>query len=315
MQKEVAWWQHWVGGTLGGILGVLVSHPLDTVKTMAQNDRQSARDGMFRTGVKAVRSGGARSLYSGMSAPLAGVPAIKAVVFGINGQAGQAMRKLQGKQPLAPLSYGELYVTSTLAAAGGCLVATPIERVKILQQTQVITSTTAVKHGQKSGSLACARGLVRAGGLPALFVGMRASLAQDLPTYPIYFCTFEWSLGQVAATTEQTPGEHPSLFTTAMCGSFAGVMMWIPAIPLDVAKTRIQADSGGLKYKSILHCSTRTASCPLYYFESYCSSPDCILCIGSYGDNPKRGTDGNVSRITAINTSSNTYGSGNLYWL
>ena len=76
------------------------------------------------------------------------------------------MRKLQGKQPLAPLSYGELYVTSTLEAAGGCLVATPIERVKILQQTQVITSTTAVKHGQKSGSLACARGLVRAGVKP-----------------------------------------------------------------------------------------------------------------------------------------------------
>jgi hypothetical protein len=126
----VSAWQHWLGGTVGGALGVVASHPLDTVKTLVQCDAQSARAGMIKTGAALIRRAGVRALYSGIGAPLVGLPAIKAVLFGCNGQAAAGVRWVQGRPDGSSLSWAELCLTSTIGGAGACLVATPVERVR-----------------------------------------------------------------------------------------------------------------------------------------------------------------------------------------
>ena len=109
---------------------------------------------------------------------------------------------------------------------GRCVVATPVERLKILQQVQVTRCAP-------TATWACARDLVRARGVGSLFVGLRSAIWRDLPTYPLYFFAYDWARAKA--------GPEPSAPALAGCGAFAGVLMWLSTYPLDVAKTRIQA--------------------------------------------------------------------------
>ena len=94
-------------------------------------------------------------------------------------------------------------------------------------------SAAAQAQAQPMGSFGCARELVRTGGLRSLFLGLGASFARDLPTYPLYFCSFEWGLAKLSppASRAVDPAtgrrERPPLLATAVAGSCAGVLMWM----------------------------------------------------------------------------------------
>ena len=64
-------WQYYLKGAFAGMTGILLSHPLDTVKTHIQTGH-ALRD--FTPGL--------RNLYRGLLPPLLGVGLEKAVVFG-----------------------------------------------------------------------------------------------------------------------------------------------------------------------------------------------------------------------------------------
>eukprot|EP00933_Yihiella_yeosuensis_P067044 TRINITY_DN7164_c0_g1_i4.p1 TRINITY_DN7164_c0_g1~~TRINITY_DN7164_c0_g1_i4.p1 ORF type:complete len:156 (-),score=15.71 TRINITY_DN7164_c0_g1_i4:131-598(-) len=68
-------WRPFAAGSVAGVGNVLVGHPLDTLKVRLQVARQS--------GPSAPRALAARSLYSGVLAPLATTPWLSAVNFGI----------------------------------------------------------------------------------------------------------------------------------------------------------------------------------------------------------------------------------------
>ena len=104
--------QNYLNGWISGVNAILISHPIDTIKTNIQEKKPV--DLKFR------------SLYRGLMAPLIGVGLEKAIVFGTY---EVAMKKTNNHA----LSGG-------IAGLSASFIVTPFERVKILLQTnQTIT--------------------------------------------------------------------------------------------------------------------------------------------------------------------------------
>ena len=100
-------WKAFSYGYLGGMAGIVASHPFDTMKTHIQEGKTIPKS--------LVR------LYRGISAPLLGVGLEKSLVFGVYHNTYR---------------YTDSYALSGgLAGLTASLVVTPFERLKILWQT------------------------------------------------------------------------------------------------------------------------------------------------------------------------------------
>lgn len=101
-----------VYGSLGGLTGILLSHPIDTIKTRIQSQKaQTIKD--------AVKM---KKYYSGLSAPLIGVMLEKSIVFGFY--------ELSKKHNL------NNFVSGLIGGFMSTLIVTPIERIKINLQNK-----------------------------------------------------------------------------------------------------------------------------------------------------------------------------------
>jgi len=105
-------WQYYVKGAMAGMTGILLSHPVDTVKTHIQTGR-ALRD--FKPGLG--------NLYRGLLPPLAGVGLEKAIVFGTYNYALGELENI----PLA----------GAIAGFSAAVIVTPYERLKILKQNNI----------------------------------------------------------------------------------------------------------------------------------------------------------------------------------
>ena len=105
-------YKNFMYGWLAGVNAVIVSHPIDTIKTNIQE--------------KKVINYNFRSLYKGLSAPLVGVGLEKAVVFGVF----ESTRKYTGSD----------VISGALAGTSASFVVAPFERIKILLQTNQVIS-------------------------------------------------------------------------------------------------------------------------------------------------------------------------------
>ena len=106
--------ENFINGWIAGMSAILVSHPIDTIKTNIQEKKPV--DLKFR------------SLYRGLSAPLIGVGLEKAIVFGTF----ETSRKFTNSDILS----------GAISGLSASFIVTPFERIKILFQTnQEITKT------------------------------------------------------------------------------------------------------------------------------------------------------------------------------
>ena len=108
---------YYVKGGLSGMFGIILSHPIDTIKTHIQSGKSLNQ---FKFNPK--------NLYKGITAPLLGVGFEKAIVFGTYNFLNKDMK---------------LSIPLSGAGAGlfASLIVTPYERIKILKQNNtVITS-------------------------------------------------------------------------------------------------------------------------------------------------------------------------------
>ena len=105
-------WQYYLKGAFAGMTGILLSHPLDTVKTHIQTGH-ALRD--FTPGL--------RNLYRGLLPPLLGVGLEKAVVFGTYNYFNKKLDNI-------PLS-------GAIAGLNAAVIVAPYERLKILKQNNI----------------------------------------------------------------------------------------------------------------------------------------------------------------------------------
>lgn len=189
---------------------------------------QSGRGTALECTKALLKEGSLSVAYRGVRAPLGGIAAVNAIVFGAYGNTRRALPNPDS-----------LMTHATAGAAAGMLqsfACSPVELVKTRQQL------ACAGDGMPSGAWAGARHIVRTGGCRALFRGLSVTMTRDCPAFAIYFTSYE----------VMTRGNQ-SVMRVFMGGGIAGMLSWALLYPIDVVKSRFQGDAVG-RYAGAWDC-------------------------------------------------------------
>lgn len=191
-------------GALAGMVGITLSHPFDTIKTCIQDN-------------KPVKLG-IRSLYNGFLPPLFGVGFEKAIVFGVYTNTFSYLQTYNfndiSKNTLA----------GGLSGLSASLIVTPVERIKILLQTNNKININQLNFRY-------------------LFRGLNATFTRETPGFAIYFNVYEGLKKQFYTINNETI----PLASSFLFGGTSGLSAWLFIYPQDCIKTRMQSNSSCTK--------------------------------------------------------------------
>lgn len=145
-------YKHFINGSISGMFGVILSHPIDTIKTSIQDNKKVNLN--------------ARYLYRGILPALSGVGLEKAVVFGFYNNSYYYCSKYFNDFYAIPIS-------GLMSGIGASLVVTPVERLKILSQTG---HKLELKYFHPS----------------SLYRGITATFTREVPGFAIYFSNYNY---------------------------------------------------------------------------------------------------------------------------
>nr|XP_023408339.1 solute carrier family 25 member 48 [Loxodonta africana] len=206
--------------------------------------------------------------FKGMSFPLASIAVYNSVVFGVfsNTQRFLSQRRCRELEASPSHTLSDLLLASMVAGVVSVGLGGPVDLIKIRLQMQTQPFREANQHlkpravalgGQPAyhGPVHCMATIVRSEGLPGLYRGASAMLLRDVPGYCLYFIPYvflnEW------ITPEACAG--PSPCAVWLAGGMAGAISWGTATPMDVVKSRLQADGVYFsKYKGVLDCISQS---------------------------------------------------------
>nr|CAI5857361.1 unnamed protein product [Callosobruchus analis] len=218
-----------IAGWFGGMAGVVVGHPLDSVKVLLQS--QDCRNPKYTGSIHCFRSilkkDGVRGLYRGVYSPLMGVAGVNAIVFGVY---GTCLRNMSDPDSLKSHALA--------GAAAGLLqsfVCGPVELVKSRMQ---------VAADACQSTYLCFKNIYMKEGIKGLNRGITLTILREVPSFSSYFFVYEY----LTRTNSPEPVSTPRML---FAGGAAGVFTWAISYPMDVLKTRMQVDS---RYKSSYDC-------------------------------------------------------------
>uniref|UniRef100_A0A7N9CEP2 Solute carrier family 25 member 29 n=1 Tax=Macaca fascicularis TaxID=9541 RepID=A0A7N9CEP2_MACFA len=114
-----------LAGCAGGVAGVLVGHPFDTVKVrlQVQSMEKPQYRGTLHCFKSIIKQESVLGLYKGLGSPLMGLTFINALVFGVQ---GNTLRALGHDSPL------NQFLAGAAAGAIQCVICCPMELAKTL---------------------------------------------------------------------------------------------------------------------------------------------------------------------------------------
>ncbi|TPX09594.1 uncharacterized protein E0L32_009195 [Thyridium curvatum] len=265
-------------GYISGAVGIVIGNPLDLVKVRLQAGPAAAESkppasaiaspaaaavspsslpsSPHASAVEAARPlRSAASLVTGAAAPILGYGALNALLFVSYNRAEAALGRLFPPTAVTGSSSSiiittpatSLWTTWLAGCAGGLatwVVSTPTELVKCRAQL--------ARGPPDDSSWRAARHIFRReGGLRGFYFGGAVTAARDGIGYGFYFwayelCTRWWMAAADAAAHQQQQQHKETLWSSEaarvlLCGGVAGVVTWASVFPLDVVKTRVQA--------------------------------------------------------------------------
>lgn len=203
----------WMGAA-SGMVGISAVYPVDVVKTRLQNSSSGA--GTIQLFQSIVRSEGYAAFYKGLVPQLCGTGPDKAISLGT--------RTLISKFQDDPTCTRSI---ATAAAGAGMIQSTimsPFEIVKVRMQ---------LDSSKTMGSI------IRSLGGRGLYRGFSACFARDVAFSTTYFTLYE------LAKQRMNIADGGSLGWALVAGIASGVPAAFCTTPLDVIKTRLQADGPG----------------------------------------------------------------------
>jgi len=219
-----------IAGTIGGAFGIIVGHPIDTVKVRLQVDR--SYKGITDCVLKTWRLEGPTSFFKGVVSPVLGAAPINAVVFVTYGgvlrlAAGNYRKKFDESE--LPIYYHGL--AGLCAGFSQNVFGTPNELVKIKCQ---------VNRKENVRSIAMGNRLFNKGGLfLGLYQGWWLTAARDTPAFGIYFMSYEFY-----RTFFQSWG-FSQTWSAFFAGGIAGSNSFFFTHPIDVIKSMRQEQKIG----------------------------------------------------------------------
>lgn len=149
-----------------------------------------------------------------------------------------------------------------LAAGGGAgaisrTLTAPVERIKVVLQVQAVAS---IPESQKfKGISDCFFGIYRQQGIPGYWRGNGINVLRIVPNSAIKFATFDQykKLAFPEGEKAYEDRKKEKILRKMFCGGLAGASTMIPVYPLDLARTKLSADTTG-KYRGMVHLFKQT---------------------------------------------------------
>lgn len=215
----------YISGAFGGCLGILLSHPFDTIRIRIQSNNHYS--GILDCIKKSYYNNGIKSFYKGITPPIIGMAIEKSIVFGTYNY----MNKYHNFN----------HFNSGLIAGFLCsIIVTPVEKIKInLQDIK--------KH---NNSLSVIKDIYKNHGLLGFYKGWSITLFREIPGFGLYFSFYNF----LEKKTINITNKKPNNFQVALYGGLSGAFAWVFIYPPDIIKTHMQNMSIQNKYKNTFHC-------------------------------------------------------------
>ncbi|EME46999.1 hypothetical protein DOTSEDRAFT_69098 [Dothistroma septosporum NZE10] len=227
-----------LAGGIGGAMGDMLMHSLDTVKTRQQGDPHMPPKytSMGNTYYTILRQEGIiRGLYGGVTPAFVGSLAGTVIFFGCY----ESSKRLMIDNGVTPsIAYFASGWVADLAAAP-LYVPTEVLKTRLQLQGQYNNPYFSSGYNYKS-TMNALRTIYRVEGFKELFSGYKATLLRDLPFSALQFTFYEQE--QKLAKQWVGPGKEIGLPLEILTGASAGGMAGILTCPMDVVKTRIQTE-------------------------------------------------------------------------
>jgi len=237
-----------IAGCVGGMVQVLIGQPFDIVKVRLQagNSSQKMYNNTLDCFTKIMKhEGGPFALWKGTLPPLMGVGAAVSLQFGVNEKIKQFAKKTTG---LSDLKISHLFGCGVVAGLSTSLVSTPVEHTRIRMQLQGNVPLTTFQ---------CVRQIVKAYGMGGLYKGNVPTMCRDGIAFGIYFSMYEWIKRKML--NNQQSQNNLNTGGVIFAGGLAGITLWLATFPIDMIKTKIQADSlQRPAFRGMIDCFVKT---------------------------------------------------------
>ncbi|AEO60258.1 hypothetical protein MYCTH_2067470 [Thermothelomyces thermophilus ATCC 42464] len=249
-------------GYISGAAGIILGNPLDVLKVRLQAGLTATPPSAAAPVTPTPASSSyVRPFLLGTAAPVLGYGALNALLFVSYNRTEAFLNQLTGTTSDGQGRGTNLATTWLAGAVGGLatwVVSTPTELVKCRAQLQIPSSQALASLGRAGAgagagagvsSLAITRHILRTTGLRGLYFGGTVTALRDSIGYGFYFWGYELcsrltpSLGPFELESGDSTGgsARSDAMRVLLCGGLAGIITWASIFPLDVVKTRVQA--------------------------------------------------------------------------
>lgn len=227
-----------LAGGLGGTMGDMLMHSLDTVKTRQQGDphmppKYTSMGNTYYTIFR--QEGFVRGLYGGVTPAFVGSFVGTVIFFGCY----ESSKRMMIDHGVTP---GLAYLTSGFVAdlaASPLYVPTEVLKTRLQLQGRFNNPFFTSGYNYRS-TMHALRTIYKIEGFAELFSGYKATLFRDLPFSALQFAFYEQE--QRIAKEWVGPGKEIGLSLEILTGASAGGMAGVLTCPMDVVKTRIQTE-------------------------------------------------------------------------
>ncbi|KAK2757713.1 hypothetical protein FQN54_004682 [Arachnomyces sp. PD_36] len=225
-------------GYLSGAIGIVIGNPLDAVKVRLQaNSGQSqSHTGSGSAGWQGFRGqfDSTSSLVRGATAPILGYGALNALLFVAYNRTLMLLDP-SVTDPTNPqgVPLQKIWIAGAAGGLASWAVSAPTELIKCRAQLG------AGARGENS-SWAITKDIFRRRGLRGFYFGGGVTSVRDSVGYGFYFWSYEFCKRLMTVEDETAQREAMKVL---LCGGIAGIATWASVFPLDVIKTRIQAQT------------------------------------------------------------------------
>ncbi|KAI9874975.1 MAG: hypothetical protein M1830_009064 [Pleopsidium flavum] len=213
-------------GYISGAAGILIGNPLDVLKVRLQ-----AGEAIVTSSPQSITAHfeNVSSLIKGVTAPILGYGALNALLFVSYNRSLVLLNSSAGESTnLTGVSLVKIWLAGAAGGLATWAVSAPTELIKC--RTQLSDS--------RQSSWIVAKEVWKSKGVRGLYSGGGVTSIRDAVGYGFYFWSYELSK-QWISTDEET--DRQRAVKVLLCGGFAGVVTWASIFPLDVIKTRVQA--------------------------------------------------------------------------
>jgi solute carrier family 25 carnitine/acylcarnitine transporter 20/29 len=152
------------------------------------------------------------------------------------------MQRVLQPNPDVPLTTYQAAMAGAISGVAGTFVVGPAELVKIRVQVAKDSQVSELKR-----TVQVARDVYQNEGIMGFTRGFKVTLIREIPCIALYFGIYDYCKKAFRSETGQL-----SIAGQLSAGGLAGSASWVLTYPLDVIKTRMQADGA---HQSIKGCS------------------------------------------------------------